>query len=178
MPEAPDPVIDDNIRCVTQAIELLSELPPDRYAAKGEASLGASIGGHIRHNIDHYRSFLRQAEAGRIDYDDRSREATIENDPAAAYQRLHGIRCALERFAGADLDRAVEVKMDCGCSGEWSRSTLRRELQFLLSHTVHHYAIIAMMCRSAGIEMPEGFGVAPSTLKYRASLADSPAAAR
>ena len=61
--------------------------------------------------------------------------------------------------------------MDCGRSGEWCASTGRRELQFLLSHSVHHYAIIAMICGQHEIEVPEGFGVAPSTLKYRESTA-------
>ena len=50
---------------------------------------------------------------------------------------------------------------------EWSGSTVRRELQFLLSHSIHHYALIATICHANGFPVPEGFGVAPSTLRYR-----------
>ena len=49
----------------------------------------------------------------------------------------------------------------------WSRSSLLRELQFALSHTVHHYAIIARQLRERGAEPGADFGVAPSTLAAR-----------
>jgi hypothetical protein len=45
-------------------------------------------------------------------------------------------------------------------------STVARELQFLLSHTVHHYALIALILRLQGFEPGEEFGVAPSTLAH------------
>lgn len=41
-----------------------------------------------------------------------------------------------------------------------------RELQFLLSHTVHHFALIATLLERFEIGVPEDFGIAPSTLKY------------
>ena len=165
-----DPVLKDNIRCVGQAVDLVSGLGSETYAANNSDALGASIGSHIRHNIDHYKSFLGQVETGKVDYDDRSREAAAESDPGVAFQRLHSIGAALEKLHTANLDGSVEVKMDSGSNTEWSQSTLRRELQFLLSHSVHHYAIIAMICRAQDIAVPEDFGVAPSTLKYRGKL--------
>ncbi len=165
-----DPVLQDNIRCVGQAVDLVRNLHSEAYSATSPDAPGASIGSHIRHNIDHYKSFLEQVEVGKIDYDDRSRETAAETDPGVAFQRLHSIGSALQKLGEADLEAAVEVKMDSGSSTEWSGSTLRRELQFLLSHSVHHYAIIAMICRAQDIAVPEDFGVAPSTLKYRCEL--------
>ncbi len=47
-----------------------------------------------------------------------------------------------------------------------SSSSLRRELHFLLSHTVHHYALIAMILARHGVEVEPDFGVAPSTLRH------------
>ena len=170
MPSDLDPVLDDNVRCIAQVIDLISALPAKIYATESEEALGASIGGHVRHNIDHYISFLRQAGDGRIDYDERQRESAAETDPGVAYQRLRAISCALSRLSGADLEKQIDVRMNCGQNGEWSNSTVRRELQFLLSHSVHHYAIIAMICRTYGHDVPEDFGVAPSTLQYRDSL--------
>jgi len=52
----------------------------------------------------------------------------------------------------------------------FSRSTIQRELQFLSSHTVHHFAIVAMILKIQGFETPDTFGVAPSTLKYENRL--------
>ncbi len=78
-------------------------------------------------------------------------------------------------FSQADigLDTPVNVLVDCGEGGDClpSRSTVGRELQFLVSHTVHHFAIIAVMHSSQGIELPPDFGIAPSTLKYQRQLA-------
>ena len=48
----------------------------------------------------------------------------------------------------------------------WSTSSVERELQFLSSHTVHHYALIAVILRLNGVQPEEGFGVAPSTQRY------------
>jgi hypothetical protein len=48
----------------------------------------------------------------------------------------------------------------------WSGTSVGRELQFLVSHTVHHYAVIAAMLRPQGVEPGADFGVAPSTLVY------------
>jgi hypothetical protein len=63
------------------------------------------------------------------------------------------------------------VKMDCGGDEiEWQPSTTGRELQFLVSHTVHHFAMIGGICRALEVEMEENFGVAPSTLRHRAQL--------
>ena len=43
-------------------------------------------------------------------------------------------------------------------------------MQFLLSHTVHHYALIGAILRLSGVEPPAGFGLAPSTLRHQQQL--------
>ena len=52
---------------------------------------------------------------------------------------------------------------------EFSRSSVLRELQFLVSHTVHHYAIIKLHLQLQGCDTARlvSFGVAPSTQSYR-----------
>jgi hypothetical protein len=76
----------------------------------------------------------------------------------------------------AELLVSSEGEADTGAGAEWNRSTARRELRFLLSHTIHHYALIALSLGTRGFEIPEalsGFGVAPSTLRHRKQV-DSP----
>jgi hypothetical protein len=46
-------------------------------------------------------------------------------------------------------------------------SSVGRELLFLSSHTVHHWALVAALLRHQGIEPGVEFGVAPSTLDHR-----------
>jgi len=76
----------------------------------------------------------------------------------------------LERVAPADLARPLFVRAEEEPEGassgpSWSLSTVHRELQFLGSHTTHHFALIAVLLRTLGHEPPAEFGVAPSTLR-------------
>ena len=66
------------------------------------------------------------------------------------------------------LDRSLQVRSETPMPGvpEWCGSTVYRELQFLVSHTIHHYAIIGTILRSRGFEPGMDFGVAPSTLRH------------
>jgi uncharacterized damage-inducible protein DinB len=163
-------LVHDNVRCLRQGIDLIVALPEGEYTRKHAACFGSTIGGHMRHNIDHYERFAQGWSTGRIDYDARTRDPQVETDPAAAAATMSALESALEQLTDDDLDKPVEVIMDSGgdpalCGP--GHSSVRRELQFLLSHTVHHYALIAVLCQLRGIETGPSFGVAPSTLRYR-----------
>lgn len=159
----------DNIACLQDGLELLERLPEAIYALPQRAGGGGSIGEHLRHNLDHYVCFLRGIEPGLIDYDARERELRTAADPDHAAAIVRDLIEQLEAV-GPFIDPAapVSLHMRCGNSDETVPSSLGRELQFLVSHTIHHYALIAIFCRQEGIELPAHFGVAPSTLEYRA----------
>lgn len=165
-----DTLIEDNLGCLEQGIRLLQNLSRDLYARPCATCFNSSIGGHVRHNTDHYEQFLAGLPEGRIDYDARSRNREVETDPEVAGALLERLRDALAAVPAESLDAEVEVRMDGGGCSEWTRSSLRRELQFLISHTIHHYALIVAIAGAHGFtEFPAGFGVAPSTLKHRAA---------
>ena len=111
--------------------------------------------------------------SGRIDYDARKRDQEIETDPKAALAEIAAMRRFLSDGArNIEYSTVLTVKVDCGgyCEDEealWQQSTIGREAQFLVSHTVHHFAIIWIMCRAVGISLEADFGVAPSTLRHR-----------
>jgi uncharacterized damage-inducible protein DinB len=44
-----------------------------------------------------------------------------------------------------------------------TQSSLGRELAFVLNHTVHHQALLAVLLAVQGRRVPVGFGYAPST---------------
>jgi hypothetical protein len=78
----------------------------------------------------------------------------------------------LEALAAQQLDSPILVKMNDGEEKDnWNQSTMGRELQFLMSHTVHHYALVAIILKIQGCNCAEEFGVAPSTLRYQRSQA-------
>ena len=46
-------------------------------------------------------------------------------------------------------------------------SSVGRELLTLSTHTIHHFALIAITLRAHGVAVDPDFGVAPSTLRHR-----------
>ncbi|MFW5688937.1 MAG: hypothetical protein ACOC1U_05120, partial [Spirochaetota bacterium] len=71
-------------------------------------------------------------------------------------------------LAGSPVLVRTEVRSASGSAVE-AASTLERELAVLASHTVHHYAIIALLLRVQDVDVPASFGVAPSTLRHEAA---------
>jgi hypothetical protein len=152
---------------LAQARDLVRGMDAVAFSRPHAVGHGATIGQHLRHCLDHVEAFLEGMPSGLVDYDLRTRGGAAESDPAVGLERIdHAIR----RLREAEIDEAtpLRVKLDCGLGADsWRQSTAGRELQFLVSHLVHHFALVAILCRLQGIEPGEAFGVAPSTLRYR-----------
>lgn len=164
---------EDNIRFLKQGLDLIQGLSDDAYTRSSHPEYTSGVGGHLRHCLDHYTNFLAGLPRGRIDYDARQRDERIETDRAYATRVIQNLIRGLAEVQERDADRAVTIKMDGGDESDaslwWSHSSAVRELQFLVSHTVHHYALIALILRSNGLAPAADFGVAPSTLRYNQS---------
>ena len=163
--------LQQNILQLEQGISLIENLDPESYALCGHEYFSSGIGKHFRHIVDHYNCFLK-AGGARVDYDARDRDPRVESDRNHALNRFRSVVVGLEQLVGEELagdDRLIvsgnEGENPDGVS-RWCDSTVVRELQYLSSHTVHHYAIIAMIVRILGGTVPDDFGVAPSTLVY------------
>lgn len=159
-----------NIAVLRQGLDLFERLGPERYAATLPELAVSGVGGHFRHVHDSYCCLLGGLAEGRIDYDARRRDARFERELPHAAREVAACIAALEALDAADAERELWVRMDVQPDDDpdasWCRSTLARELRFLLSHTIHHYALIRVLLRAGGCECDEAFGVAPSTLEY------------
>jgi hypothetical protein len=164
---------DDNLAFLQQGVDLLQAISPEQFSHSNPPLYTGGIGPHLRHCLDHYRSLLDGLGTARIDYDVRDRNPRLETDPAFAIQEIKAISKGLCELNEGHALLPLQVKMDCGSTENepWAASSVKRELQFLISHTVHHYALIAMICRDQGIEPIAGFGIAPSTIKYQQAQA-------
>lgn len=160
--------VEGNLIVLRQAVEVLSRLDDTTYASGGGDQGLSPAGVHFRHVFDHYRAFLMGLATDEIDYDARNRQVPLEHDRQLAIQTALGFLTDLGRLPAELADRPVRVTARSVASHEpgpdWSQSSLKRELQFLVSHTVHHYALIKELLRRAGFDAGEDFGVAPSTL--------------
>jgi len=162
-----DTFVSDACTGLEQGIAFLHSLSPAQYAARSPACFNTSIGGHIRHNYDHFACFLDGLPRGEVDYDARARDPRMETDPAHAALRLAATARALGELDSAALACDLRVTADGGSGVRvWTRSTPARELQFLISHTIHHYAMIAVICHGLSVALDPAFGVAPSTQRH------------
>jgi hypothetical protein len=165
----------DLIRAACVVLEqgeaFLRAMPKEEYVRRHPHAFNATIGGHYRHCLDHFLSLLRVGETMEVNYDKRDRDPQIEAEPALALKLTSELRAALPRFTSVDLDR--EVKVRCSVAYDGSDvpvhcSTFGRELVYAITHAVHHFALMAFLARQSGAEVPENFGLAPSTAKFLA----------
>ncbi len=159
-------LIAQNVAVLLQGVELLDSLSSDVYAREGRFDARSGIGAHFRHCVEFYTSFLDGVASGRIDYGARARDRRLERDRERARNRMWEIANALDALDCTDVDASIVVRAEGVEDDEWSRSSVGRELQVLASHTVHHFALVSLLLRLDGVEPPEEFGVAPSTLEY------------
>ncbi len=147
------------------------------HAAQANFRYGQAVGPHLRHVLDHYRAFmtgLQHAPEILICYDVRDRDLSLQSQPTVAIAQLASMEqqlrlCADHPCPAWDMDTPVQVVAQAGLQREFQLSTsskLGRELLFLSSHTVHHFALVAHYCKAAGVDMGADFGKAPATVAY------------
>lgn len=151
--------------CVDQCLEIVQTLPVALYRHSSSAS--ASIGTHMRHIIERISCVLEGQEQGLVDYDSRARDQLLETNPENAGNALNSIRNALaELVSNPQETLQVQESVHQDNPAVAVASTLERELMSLVSHTIHHLAIIALLARGAGHPLRDDIGKAASTILY------------
>ncbi|OYV02426.1 MAG: hypothetical protein CFE45_00430 [Burkholderiales bacterium PBB5] len=162
------PLVSTNGLLIDQAVALagcFADAPAAAYAA----NYAALVGPHLRHVVEHLDALLVGLKLGEVDYDRRPRDTALEHHPALAVQRLRVLRHALDGLTPPQLALPLTVHGQTGMAGEWgfaSASSVGRELAFMASHTVHHFALLRAHCVQLGLPVPEDFGKAPATVAH------------
>lgn len=157
---------------VTPLLDLLHQMRTmiDRlddvdYAMPAPGRTSGGIGGHVRHCLDHVSALVEGTRTGLCAYDRRQRGTLVETSRAAAMDAIADTTIALLHFDPAALDGEilVETLLDPAGGMVVSRSSVRREVAFLISHTVHHNAIVGQLMQTRGLNVAARFGLAPAT---------------
>jgi hypothetical protein len=156
--------------------------------------VGASIGQHFRHSLDHIERAVAAAAAAiiiigpgsinnggpevTIHYDIRSRDTPDETDWYAAKTRIAAIDDKLHRLTLDGDEKCANGLVDAcfylngGPDAEEVAlpSTMARELGFAAHHAIHHMAMVRIIVQQqpklpANV-IPNDFGRAPSTIRY------------
>ena len=153
-----------------QLTNSLDQLTTAQYAQPARLLSHSSIGQHVRHIIELFTCLEDGYTSGTVNYEKRKRDRRIETEKAFAVALLGRIatgrskenkRLLLEAAWSEDADELLILD-----------TNYYREIAYNLEHTIHHMALIKVgIGEVSGMETPEAFGVAPSTLKYKKTCA-------
>ncbi|MGG9960643.1 hypothetical protein [Ferruginibacter sp. SUN106] len=153
-----------------QISESLEQLTCEQYCKPSKILFGATIGQHVRHIIELFICLDNGYNTGIVNYEKRKRDYAIETDKNFANSLLKSIYLTLDK---TNKDLMLEASFDDQSENCISIATnYYREIAYNLEHTVHHMALIRVgITEVSNIELPAGFGVAASTIKYRQACA-------
>lgn len=164
-------LIKGSISVLQDTVCYLENLSAEQYSHSIEILSHSTIGQHTRHFLECYQCLLSQAPAKMINYCLRERNLQLETDPLYAIDFIGKIITGL-----ADLNLDDKVVLYSSKKGsEAIDSTIKRELLYNIEHGIHHLALIKVGLKIVApkLLLPENFGVAPSTVKYRELIAQS-----
>lgn len=164
------------LRELAAAVEAFTD---QQYNSPPEDGVGGTIGGHVRHVLDHYRVLLEGVRVGRVNYDDRQRGTDVEQRRFTALQEIARRQrelAELGTYRQPDDPISVQALVAPDANPVILASTVERELVYVLSHSVHHHAIIALAAARWSVRLPRYFGYAPATIQHleQQSCAPSP----
>ncbi len=153
-----------SIQTINELMSLLKKIQDSDNYSKPVISLGgATIGQHTRHIIELYQCLLEGYDCGVVNYDKRKRDRLLETNCHKACIALHLIKEKLKQD-----NKDLQVEFELGDESMCLLSNYHREVYYNLEHCIHHQALIKVALLELKIKnVPDQFGVAPSTIQYR-----------
>jgi uncharacterized damage-inducible protein DinB len=151
-----------------QLADVIESLTDEQYVQKPVGVIPSSIGGHVRHCLDHVEALLSAATSGDLNYEHRQRGTSMEFSRETALACIDQQEQRLKALADIPNSRRLRMTVRVTSSDPTIEvvTSLGRELSFVLSHTIHHSALISAMVAMLGGSVPDRFGYAPSTIAY------------
>jgi len=149
-----------------QMRSMIERLDDETYRRPAPGRSSGGVGGHVRHCLDHIGALVQAAtRTGIVEYDRRQRGTEVESCRAAAIQQIGELTARLAALDASMLDEPLLVETQIDPSGAMvlARSSVCREVAFVISHTIHHNAIVAQLLAGHDVGLDARFGVAPAT---------------
>lgn len=169
-PEFTEPVLQGCFDVLQQCLLVIQQLTPEQYCT---APVGhSSVGAHVRHGVEHFQQLLNGVQKGRVDYDARERDLSLEQD-SSVFETIYGdLIDQLHKLESTNLDHRIVIMQAPG-KGMQTRpvaSSVERELLFCSSHFMHHLAMMRLIAQLLGIQLSSEIGLAFSTAIHLAKL--------
>jgi uncharacterized damage-inducible protein DinB len=156
------------VAVLRQLADVIRAMTDEQYRRMPVGVVSSNVGGHVRHCLDHVEALLAGIEEGELTYDHRRRGTEVETSRDAALAVIRRQERQLFAFPPHPERRPLRLSAMVSSSLPPTEveTTVGRELAFVLSHTVHHNALIAVMALTLGVPVPDRFGYAPSTIAH------------
>ena len=157
------------LNVLNQIDEVLAQISEEDYRKPITTLSNATVGQHVRHTLEFFQCLKSGVERGVVNYDLRTRDEEVQSEPARARQVILALK---EFIDNTTVDTPVSFEVNYGETEEAPQiipSNFERELSYNIEHAVHHMAIFKIgLNEVAGyVSIPDGFGVAVSTLRYQ-----------
>jgi hypothetical protein len=153
-----------------QLADSLGQLSPPQYSQSCATLFNNTIGQHVRHIIELFQCLENGYGSGTVNYEKRKRDEEIETDKELAGRLLLDIHRGLNKPNKTLTLEASYDEHDPDCIA--IETNYYREIAYNLEHTIHHMALIRVgITEITNIQLPDDFGVASSTIKYRKQCA-------
>lgn len=154
---------------LSQLDEIVGACQSEDFARPLEELSHATFGQHIRHTLEFFICLFDAGNTGVVNYDQRKHDTLIETDKKLARSVITSIMEFLDKNQD-DFDLTFEANYTEE-EGENSRmkSSFYRELAYNIEHAIHHMALLKVAVNQSltYIQLPDNFGVASSTVRYR-----------
>jgi hypothetical protein len=148
-----------------QMRSMIERMDDEAYTMPAPGRSSGGVGGHVRHCLDHVGALVYATRTGIVEYDRRRRGTDVETCRAAAIRQIVEIIQRLTTLDASMLDEPLLVESQIDPAGGMilTRSTVCREIAFVISHTIHHNAIVAQLLANRDVSLDARFGLAPAT---------------
>lgn len=174
--------------CLDQKNWILNMIRPEDYVIMHASPYNGSVGGHMRHSLDHFSRLIAAAKAveagtcsASINYDDRERNTSIELDKEAAIKDIHRISADIKSLLASKRTATGNTLVarfigDCNTGETYDLDTnFTRELSFVCHHATHHLFFCKMMMEVMGYDVSgTNVGVANSTIIHQTNGCQPP----
>jgi uncharacterized damage-inducible protein DinB len=147
---------------------LLNAMTDASYTQSINMLGGTTIGQHLRHIVELMQCLDKGYATGIINYDDRLRDARIENNRNFALDAIRDLYDNLDRE-----EKALQL-VTCGINDKvvLLDTWYCRELVYNTEHAIHHMAMIRVALRELSLDLVnDHFGVAKATIQYQQQCA-------
>lgn len=153
---------------------ILKAISNNDYIRKHPQFRGGSVGGHIRHSLDHFSKIIfctpNSLVVPVIDYDTRERNTEIETNCTIALKQVQRLLVEIENVSKLKSDLPIVIEHICDSHTgvrQQMVSTFGRELMFVSHHALHHMFTVRLMMEAMSYSLNiSDIGIANSTIRY------------